>query len=300
MPRPLRIEFPGATCLVTSRGFHQKTTADLAGSGNEAPPVFRSQEDRAVFLNILENVVARFGWLIHSYVLMHDHYHLIVELPDANLSKGMRQLNGIYTQHVNHRYQQQGPLFKGRFKSIVFEKQKYLLPLCRYVVTNPTRLAEPEPWASYIWSSYRSTAGQVQKPPPMLHTADVLNEFGKRKTSSQRKYREYIHAGVKAPSPLDQRSHQVLLGGAAFIKKMRPILLGKLAQDKKPPQAAPRRKSLNSIFKQLHGKPRAERNRLICQAYSKFDYTQVEIGKHLGLHHTTIGKVISAGRTNQS
>ena len=300
MPRPLRIELPGATCLVTSRGFHQQTTAALAGSGHKAWPVFRNQEDRAVFLNILESVVTRFGWLIHSYVLMQDHYHLIVELPDTNLSKGMRQLNGIYTQHVNRRYRQQGPLFQGRFKSIIFEKQKYLLPLCRYVVTNPARLAEPEPWASYVWSSYRATAGQVKNPPSILHTADVLNEFGKRKTSSQRKYREYIHAGVKAPSPLDQRTHQVLLGGSAFINKMRPILLGKPTQDKKPPKAAKRRKSLNSIFKQLHGKTRPERNRLICQAYSKFDHTQEEIGKHLGLHHTTIGKVISAGRASQS
>ncbi len=261
--------------------------------------IFRNQEDCAVFLNILENVVARFGWLIHSYVLMQDHYHLIIEVPDANLSRGMRQLNGVYTQHVNQRYRRQGSIFRGRFKSVIFEKEKYLLPLCRHVVTNPARLPEPEPWASYAWSSYRATAGQVKTLPSFLHTADLLCEFGKRKKSSQRKYREYVHAGIGASSPLDQRAHQVLLGSTAFIKKMQLILFGESDLGKKPPKAARRRKSLNSIFKQLHRKTRAERNHLICQAYSNFDYTLVEIGKHLGLHHTTVGKVVKAGRASR-
>ena len=117
MSRPVRIEFPGAVYLVTSKG-------------SDGQIVFGDSDDRGVFLNVLDNVVVRFGWLIHSYVLMDDHYHLVVEVPEANLSKGMRQLNGVYTQHVNRRHGQEGPIFHGRFKSILLEKKNYLLPIC--------------------------------------------------------------------------------------------------------------------------------------------------------------------------
>ena len=91
MSRPVRIEFPGAVYHVTSKG-------------NEGQIVFDDADDRGVFLNVLDNVVVRFGWLIHSYVLMDDHYRLVVEVPEANLSKGMRQLNGVYTQRYNSRH----------------------------------------------------------------------------------------------------------------------------------------------------------------------------------------------------
>ena len=128
MSRPVRIEFPGATYHVTSKG-------------KDGQIIFMDQEDRAVYLSVVENVVTRFGWLLHSYVLMDNHYHLVVEVPDANLSKGMRQLNGVYTQHVNRRHDQEGPIFQGRFKSVLFEKKNYLLQVCRHVVTNPARFA---------------------------------------------------------------------------------------------------------------------------------------------------------------
>ena len=157
MSRPVRIEFPGAVYHVTSKG-------------SEGQIVFDDADDRGVFLNVLDNLVVRFGWLIHSYVLMDDHYHLVVEVPEANLSKGMRQLNGVYTQHVNRRHAQEGPIFHGRFKSILLEKKNYLLPVCRHVVTNPGRLKGAPNFSSYKWSSYRALAGQV-KAPTLLHKA---------------------------------------------------------------------------------------------------------------------------------
>ena len=113
MSRPVRIEFPGAHYHVTSKG-------------NREQNAFVDDKDRTAFLNIIESVVAKFGWLVHSYVLMESHYHLVVECPQANLSKGMRQLNGVYTQHYNRRHGQEGPLFQGRFKSILFEAKGYL------------------------------------------------------------------------------------------------------------------------------------------------------------------------------
>lgn len=279
MSRPVRIEFPGAVYHVTSKG-------------RDAQVVFRDQEDRGVFLNVVENVVDRFGWLIHSYVLMDDHYHLVVEVPAANLSKGMRQLNGVYTQHVNRRHQQEGPIFQGRFKSVLLEKKNYLLPVCRHVVTNPLRAETAQNYASYKWSSYRAIAGQVRTP-AFLHTSELLSHFGKRQKDAQRKYREYIRKGVDTESPLDQRANQVLLGGTRFLNEMQPLLQGeKLA--KKGPKAVRRRRSLNAIFKKVDDKTRVERNDLMRVAHLEFGYTLMEIGDHLGLHYTTVSKVVNS------
>lgn len=198
MSRPVRIEFPGASYHVTSKS-------------RDGQIIFIDDDDRGAFLNVVENVVDRFEWLVHSYGLLGDRYDLVVEVPGANLSKGMRQLNGVYTQHFNRRHGLEGPIFHGRFKSVLFEKKTYLLPVCRHVVTSPTRGEESTSYSSYKWSSYRALAGQVKKP-KMLHGSDVLSHFGKREKDAQRKYREYIKEGVKAESPLENRTNQVLLG----------------------------------------------------------------------------------------
>jgi putative transposase len=279
MSRPVRIEFPGAVYHVTSKG-------------SDGQIVFGDADDRGVFLNVLDNVVVRFGWLIHSYVLMDDHYDLVIEVPKANLSKGMRQLNGVYTQHVNRRHGQEGPIFHGRFKSILLEKKNYLLPVCRHVVTNPVWLKSAPSFSSYKWSSYRALAGQV-KAPTFLHKADVLNHFGKREKDAQRKYREYVKQGAGEDSPLEQRTNQVLLGSNRFLSEMQPILQGERIL-KRGPIAAKRRRSLNALFKKVENKTRGERNELMKKAHVDFGYTLMQIGDHLGLHYTTVSKVINA------
>ena len=114
MSRPPRIEYPGACYYLTGRALQ----------GRKA---FEDDLDYRAFEQVLSSVVHRFNWLLQSYVLMPDHYHLVVEVPEANLSKGMRQLNGVYTQHSNRRHNAEGPLFHGRFKSILFEKETFLL-----------------------------------------------------------------------------------------------------------------------------------------------------------------------------
>ena len=126
MARPIRIEYPGAVYHVTSRG----------NAGNK---IFSDDQDREIFLPILAAVVKRYNWLCHAYCLMDTHYHLMIETPDANLSIGMRQLNGIYTQKYNRRHETPGHIFQGRYKAILVQKENYLLELCRYVVLNPVR-----------------------------------------------------------------------------------------------------------------------------------------------------------------
>jgi putative transposase len=127
MARPLRLEFAGAIYHLTSRG-------------NARQKVFFSDADRELFLSTLAGVVSRYGWFCHAYCLMANHYHLLIETPKANLSIGMRQLNGIYTQSFNRRHNRVGHLFQGRFKAIVVERESHLLELCRYIVLNPRRV----------------------------------------------------------------------------------------------------------------------------------------------------------------
>ena len=280
MSRPVRIEFPGAIYHITSKGIKGRR-------------IFRDREDRAVFLNILDNVVSRFSWLVHSYVLMDEHFHLVVEILEANLSKGMRQLNGVYTQHYNRRHDEDGPIFQGRFKSVLFEKDNYLLPVCRHVLLNPVRLGTPSQLNRYRWSSFRATTGAA-KGPSFLHTSDLLAGFSKRDKVSRQKFREYVENGIDCDSPLQERSNQVLLGSSKFVSEMQPILQG-VKTVKRGPKQARRRRSLSALFRTVDTKARAERNELIRRAYLDYGYTLMNIGEHLGLHYTTVSKVVNAG-----
>jgi putative transposase len=126
MARPLRIEYPGAVYHVTSRG-------------NDRKAIFRGDSDRSNFLDTLDQVIHRYHWLCHAYCLMDNHYHLLIETPDGNLSLGMRQLNGVFTQWFNRRYKRTGHLFQGRFKAVLIQKDSHLLEACRYIVLNPVR-----------------------------------------------------------------------------------------------------------------------------------------------------------------
>lgn len=166
MSRPLRLEFPGAIYHVTSRG-------------NARQAIVADDRDRSQWLTLLAHVVARYGWLCHAYCLMDNHYHLLIETPQPNLSLGMRQLNGRYTQAYNRRHARVGHLFQGRFTAILVEKEAHLLELCRYVVLNPVRanlVTHPRLWA---WSSYRATVGET-KAPVWLMTDWILSQFGQR------------------------------------------------------------------------------------------------------------------------
>ncbi|MBC8476338.1 MAG: transposase, partial [Gammaproteobacteria bacterium] len=151
MSRPPRIEFPGACYHVKGR----------APTGRKS---FKDRTDYNAFLNVLDSVAARFGWLIHSYALLENHYHLVVEVPHSNLSRGMRQLNGVYTQHYNRRHLGEGPVFRGRFKSIVFEKDLYLLAICLQVLLNPFRISGQASLEKYRFGSYLALIGEGSSP----------------------------------------------------------------------------------------------------------------------------------------
>ena len=278
MSRPVRIEFPGASYHVTSRCSDDKQ-------------VFVDDEDRAAFLQVLSMVVARFNWVLHTYTMHDQHYQLVLEVPSANLSRGMRQLNGVYTQHYNRRHGDQGSLFQGRFKSVLFEPETFLVAICRHVVSQPLREDPPQRLTSYKWSSHRAMCGTV-KAPEFLYTETLLSRFGRRKAVAQRKYKDHVMAGASDASPLSARSSQVLLGSSDFVAEMEQRLSGEKTA-KRGPRRAGRRRSLNRLFRGVDNKTRAERNEMILRAHLDHAYTLMEIGDHLGIHYTTVSKVVN-------
>jgi putative transposase len=168
MSRPLRIELAGGLYHITSRG-----------AGRE--DIYRSDADRAMWLDLFGEVCVRFNWVCHAWCQMTNHYHLVVETAEGNLSAGMRQLNGVYTQGFNRRHRRVGHVFQGRYKAILVEKNTHLLELARYVVLNPVRarmVTEPAGWP---WSSYHAMIGAAPIP-PWLRTGWALGQFaGTRK-----------------------------------------------------------------------------------------------------------------------
>ena len=181
MARPLRIQYPFAVYHITGRG-------------NEKKAIFRNDSDRALFLNILAQAVKRYHWLCHAYCLMDNHYHLLIETPDGNLSRGMRQLNGVYTQAFNRLHKRAGHLFQGRYKAILIQKDSHLLEVIRYVVVNPVRAGLCTNPQHYPWSSYTATAGITGKH-ACLSTEWILGQFHKNKGQAERRYRAFVKKG---------------------------------------------------------------------------------------------------------
>jgi len=279
MARPLRVEFPGAVYHVTSRG-------------NARQSIFIDDENRGRFLDVLSIVVERFKWLCHAYCLMENHYHLLIETPNGNLSKGMRELNGVYTQWFNQRDRRVGHLFQGRYKAIIVEKDNHLLSLCRYVVLNPLRVGlikKPEQWR---WSSYRATIGLVKR--PSFLTVDwVLLQFGGRKGVAMEKYRRFVMEGIDKESPWETLKGQIFWGTDEFIKQLSGLL-----DEKESIKEVPRvqryvaRPPLRELFKGKKGKDRTSGDRTIYDAYVRYGYAMREIAEHLGFHYATISRAI--------
>jgi putative transposase len=279
MARPLRIEFPGAIFHVTARG-------------NARAPIFLDDEDRLLFLDVLVECVKRFGWLYHAYCLMDNHYHLLIETPQGNLSAGMRQLNGIYTQRFNRRHGRVGHVFQGRFKAILVERESYLLELCRYVVLNPVRAKMVEDTAQYAWSSYLAMVGATPAP-QWLHTDWLLSQFGSDRAAARSRYAQFVSEGMGSASPWIALKGQVLLGTETFVENLLPLLEEKNNLKELPKaQRLAHRPSLEAIFSAEARTSKGTRDEAIRSAYLKFGYSMAAIARELEIHYSTVSKII--------
>jgi putative transposase len=280
MARPLRIEYDGALYHVTSRG-------------NERRAIFRDDTDRELFLATLFRVTERFHWLCHAYCLMNNHYHLVIETPDGNLSKGMRQLNGVYTQAFNRRHRRVGHLFQGRFKGILVQKESHFLEVCRYIVLNPVRakaVKHPREWA---WSSYRATGGLTASP-RCLTVEEILSHFGQKRGSAQEKYRSYVTEGVNGATIWKNLEAQSLLGLEGLADALRGHVTSKQNVREIPKgQRLIDRPSLEKLF-EGRGKKKTARDRTIRDAVDQHGYSQIEVARHLKLHYSTVSRLIKS------
>ena len=274
MARPLRIEFPGALYHVTSRGDRRE-------------PIFEDDEDRLKFMEVLTEVVKRFNWVCHVFCLMTNHYHLVVETPEGNLSKGMRQLNGMFTQASNRRHKRVGHIFQGRFKGILVDKDSYLLELARYVVLNPVRAGMVKHPKEYPWSSYGMMVGYVQTP-SWLAADGVLALFGTRRAEARRRYAQFVAEGVGKETVWSELRQQIYLGNEKFVQRMqrKTALQGDELTVPRAQRRAPA-PSLAAVEKKCR-----DRNSAIVAAYDTGVYSYREIAEYFGLHLATIGRIV--------
>jgi putative transposase len=281
MARARRIEFPGALHHVTAWG-------------NARGDIYLDEQDRRLFLSLLVDVVGRLGWTCHAWCLMNDHYHLLIETAEANLGRGMRQLNGVYTQRFNRAHDRVGHVFRGRYKTLLVERGPFWLELARQVVLDPVRaklVAEPADWR---WSSYRSTAGLaapgIQDPDPVWSNW-VLRQLGGEERLARAAYRRFVDEGIARPIEFEGKVHPgPALGSDEFLAKLQSRFGARaetaplLGQGRARPSIAAIRDS------------RGDRGAWMTLAHDRHGYTLAEIGAAAGLHYSSISKIISNWR----
>jgi len=276
MTRPLRIEYAGALYHVTARG-------------NARERIFLDDDDRREWLGLLGEICAQWGWVVHAYCLMDNHYHVLLETREGHLSQGMRQLNGVYTQRFNRRHGRVGHGFQGRYKAILVQKETYLLELARYVVLNPVRAGMVRSAKDWPWSSYRATAGMTEMP-AWLSVDWLLSAFGRRRVEAIDGYRRFVSDGRNQPSPWEELRNQVYLGEAAFVEALQAAV--DQDQDLSEIPATQRRPPAKTLdeYAALH----PERDDAIAAAYASGGHSLKAIGDHFGLHYSRVSRIVKA------
>jgi putative transposase len=294
MSRSLRLEHPGALWHVLNRGVERRT-------------VFLSDADRTRFLELLATVVAAFRWRLHAFVLMSNHFHLLVETVEPTLSRGMQKLTGDYAEYFNWRHDRVGHLFQGRFTGHLVDSERYFLEVARYIVLNPVRaqmVSEPSEWC---WSSYRATAGIVECP-SWLTISDVLDRFDSGDhVAAMGQYSSFVASRIgDGTSPWDHLVGQIYLGSESFIERMQRRIYDQSPLSGEHPlaQRTPRCASLEQVLRIVL--PTSDRSRTRRLAFAQLARTEAlatlpQIGERLGIGSTGASYlVITAGQRIQS
>jgi len=293
MARQLRVEFENAFYHITSRG-------------NLRDKIFYNAADRERFLEILSRTKERYGYLLHAYALMDNHYHLLMETPRANLSQIMQNINTSYTVYVNRKYQRSGHLLQGRFKGIIVDKDRYLVVLSRYIHLNPVRVKLVKRPIEYPWTSYRSFIDPKAEN-SLVDTGETLLYFSKHRHKAIRAYRGFVEGDEgRDENPFGKMEAGILLGEGAFkAKVLRRIERMKI--DEEIPQAKMLRKkvTIDAVIKAcqlFYGKKRKAlverakgnegRQVTIYLAKKLSGEKGKEIGQHFGIKGPAVSDVI--------
>jgi REP element-mobilizing transposase RayT len=282
MPRKQRLEFPGAIYHIHHRGNHQEH-------------IYLDDYDRKLFLKLLETTIQRMNWICHAYCLMGSHYHLLIEIPEGILSRGMAWLNGVYTQKLNKKYGLTGHLFQGRFKSKPIEDNMQFLMAARYIVRNPLGANIVENADQWQWSSYSETVGKI-KPPEYLFVDDVLACLSSNRQKAQHFFQELVHVDLNENDDGIIHLFQKVYAEdreAVFKKRIRTLVDMKNSMG--PVVRSQRIRSRHDLQELFNGTRKGDlitRNRIISDALKLYAYTQSEIADFLGLSSSAISKVI--------
>lgn len=206
MSRPLRIQYRGAWYHVMNRGRRREE-------------ICLENNDYLAFIDLLQESAQMFNVGIAAYCLMPNHYHLLILTPDANLSRFMRHLDGVYTQRFNKSHKHDGQLFRGRYKSILIDEDRYLLELVRYIHRNPLKGALEDALGRYPWTSHKGYISNAKKW-DWLHKKFILAMFSKNRSESMKRYRKFV--SQESPEEISMVFESVrlppILGSDRFIK----------------------------------------------------------------------------------
>jgi len=277
MARPLRLEHPGAIWHVTARG-------------NRREAIVLDDDDRRRFLGRLADTVTLHRWRLHAWVLMTNHYHLLLETPEPNLSRGMQRLNAPYSQAFNTRHGRVGHVFQGRYRAVMVESPAWLAAVCRDVLRQPVERGFAVEAAAWRWSSLRALAGRLPpgRPAPDWLAVDALLALH---GGDPARYGDDVAAADRA-AVWDHLRHQVFLGSEAFVAAMRERARteaagrGNLAEIPKAQWQAPP-PPLETFAAEA-----ASRDEAMARAYLSGAYSQASIARHFAVHYSTVSRAV--------
>lgn len=254
MARPLRIEFEGAVYHVTARG-------------NERKKIFFTKTDYEKFLSNLTEAKKKYNILLHSYVLMSNHYHLLIETPDANISRVMHYINSAYTVYINVKRKRSGHLFQGRYKSFVVDANSYMYELSRYIHLNPVRAKIVEKPVEYSYSSYPA---YINKGKDQLVTTDfVLGIISNQKDRAREEYKVFVESarGIDIDNPMKNAYGGMIVGRVEFIKE----ILKNIKEDYYNKKEVSGRRALKAIY---------EKDEILAAVSTHFSLSPDDITKY--------------------
>jgi len=279
MARPIRIEYAGAFYHVTSRGDRRED-------------IYVDDDDRIIWLEVFAKVCSRFNWRCHAWCLMDNHYHIVVETIEGNLSQGMRQLNGVFTQKSNRRHNRVGHVFQGRYKAILVQKDAYLLELTRYVVLNPIRAGMVSDMRDWKWSSYLAVVGDVSAA-DWMEIDWILNHFGPSRQTAVMNYQNFVNDGVGLPPVWNELKKQVFLGDELFVEKA-IASINEADELQEVPRMQRRGKAKPLVW---YEESFSSRDEGIVNAYASGSYSMKAISNQFNVHYSTVSRVVRKAET---
>ncbi len=286
MARPVRMDYPDTFYHVLSRG-------------NERRKIFRDPQDYSRFIDTIKRMVERFHVEVHAYVLMSNHYHLLIRTRHANLSKTIQWLGLTYSIWFNRRYKRSGHLFQGRFKSFVIENDRYFTAMCLYIHRNPLRARMVESLLDYPWSSYPVYV-KASKKASWLTTSLVLGMYSRRRKRLVEAHKAYAGEEKKL---LNELKYGLFLGSARFVEKMKERLQEESHPEKPQVRMALEEEKievvLDKVFTALNVKDPDALLRPVRRAKRPDRNLAIYILCHLGIYpHREIGRVFGVGYTS--